>query len=230
MSENKTAAERSKARRIRAKGDSATPEQKKWLEDYDATVSLSAPPPRAAVSEPQQEVTFDDAELDDRDERSLGAGAGPLAGTGDDGPEPEAMPEPMAATSAVPFDTHGPGTCPIPNCPACAKARGERGGQVCPATGETVYPPISDTTAAILAMLGFFLIGAIVSMKTRVTQLPAPDTSEVKDLAAVLKRVTYQHFNSLGEHDDAVALCGILGRYGARAMRDAKAKVANGTA
>lgn len=209
-----TNAERAKAVRIRKKiaNGKASDRDIVWINNYEKAFPPDAPKQQAPRENIQTEaITEQETEtsVETINEQTI------ESDPNDDEAEIESEPE-----TSIP-DTSFHSKCQIKDCPACAAAEGRDAGQVCGTTGEVVYPPISDETARIFALVFLIVIGIFISLKTKKEPVP-PNDNEAKLLAKPIKNLAYKHMNSLGKNDDLMQLIAFSGAYTVRALRESK--------
>lgn len=217
---NATPAERTKASRLRklAKERTLTPSEREWLDAYErtrASVAAQRPkPPPVPDASPAPVPTGD---------VSSPAASASAAGPGE--ASAAEKPHEHVIDFGAPTDTklatlpEAP-TCAIPDCPACAKARG--GGLTCLTTGEKVYPRMSEEGAKGMAAGLLNVLALVISIGKRIaTGKPAPIVSpmphEIELTGKALREAIYRRASYMGQGDDLMALAWAIGSFGMRA-------------
>lgn len=197
-----TDADRNRAARIRKKGNLAIPEERDWLRIYEAArapnrfvakplqVAASSPAPPPASPQPVAP------------ERHLRLVPPPPNGHVDiDFGTPQASLAPMRMHSA---------SCSIPDCPRC---RAVAGAMTCEATGERVWPRMTEDGARGMAGA---ILGAIALVARMLGKDVTPTQEEIERLARALRETIYQRAGALGAGDDLYALGWFMLLFGAR--------------
>lgn len=203
--------DRVRASRLRARDREGvkplTEAERAWLADYDR-----AGPPRAPVVDVAPAAPLLPTVSTVLEPSSPVSGA-----ASDHAAAPIPVPRSLDAPSTALVAPGSAGKCP-PNCPECAKARGEvKGAFVCATTGRTVYPPVSIEAAKSIAAL---ILGALSfasrffrADKTSVKPLP----SEIDLLAKGVREVLTRRTPGVAQVDDILAAGWGLGAYVTRA-------------
>jgi hypothetical protein len=94
----------------------------------------------------------------------------------------------------------------------------------CVATGERVYPPMSEEGAKAMAAMVLGLVAVVVRIGRRIatgTEAPviAPTAAEVAQMGRALREVTYRRASYMGAGDDLFALAWAVGAFSLRAAR-----------
>jgi hypothetical protein len=216
-----TPASRSRAHRLRnLSRRPLTDEERAWLIEYDAIVaSNKRAPSLPAVSDDTPQARLDRAIADARQPAQASQ------------PSSAEVPiAPWSGSSIAPVeardDASHASSCSIKDCPACAKKRGEgdAGVQICAATGDRVYPPMSDVGARLLAGAILAMVGIAIRMLRADRQLVAPTAKETADFGLAIREVARRRASWMGAYDDLTALVGT----GAVYMRRAATEPAKG--
>jgi hypothetical protein len=197
-----TAAERSKAYRLRKKGDDATPEERAWLADYDARDTAPRDTPSAPVAPPSQPLPGD--------------APAPAAPT----PDPATWvdlptsPSPTESTALAPAVS---ARCTVENCPACKNQSIDK-PTICATTGKPVYPPISESAARMIAGAIFWLVGIAAKLLRKSAEITEPTKLEKDELARAVREIVRRRAGFVVAFDDLLTAGFALGSYGRRAL------------
>lgn len=234
MSQKTPGALASRAKRIRAKGASATPDDAAWLAQYErdhprvggrrvapadkpagpSTSPAPAPAPSPAVA-PATPAAQGLVALDFAARPPGADGAAPAT------PAAAAPAAPAPATPATPV-------CAIPNCPRC-KVKG--GGQRCAVTGEVVYPRMSPEGAEAMArmlLIGWsFLVIKLIRADGRAVP---PNDAEARLMGRALAEIAWRRASWIGAFDDLIMFGAAMTMYTRRSLAEPdQSKVANGS-
>ena len=226
------AADRVRASRLRRRAE-LSPEDRAWLDSYErdhpsVRVRRSPPAPERAhhpAASPPAAAPYQGASLPPAapDGAPAPAPAYPASAAA---PAPAAEPTawrtidfgaPQTAAAIVPVEA-----CKIPDCPACRAQKGA--GMTCVATGERVYPPMSEEGAKAMAAMVLGVVAVVVRVGRRIatgTESPvvAPTAAEVAQMGRALREVTYRRASYMGAGDDLFALAWAVGAFSLRAAR-----------
>lgn len=239
-----TQSERSKAKRIRHKGEKASSAERRWLRAYvdrlakekekrgaaktAETVTETAvmetevakeADPQAEPSANMAPVPFPETDDDDDDDDDEDPPAAPVD-TSSDGPADPPPTSHAESPTAIPtpflHSAMAPApTCGDPECPACAK---RVGGHLCKATNKIVWDAIDMETAKGSAMVLLGIVGMVVAFITK-REVPPPTDEEITYMASAVQKSTYRRLNALGAYDDLLMLGMALGMYANRARK-----------
>ncbi len=212
----KTAAERTKASRLRARkasGEKLSPEQREWLRSYDA--APAAVIEEATVIEETRDVSQSPAAAQQ-------ASARPASWVAVERP-PDARPPAVPLGPSTKVDgAPTPAVCKIKDCPACS-GRSRPGPQKCATTGEDVYPPLSQAAAEMLAGVLFAIIGLGIKIFRGTEAVHPPTEIQRKQLARGIIEITRRRAGWIAVYDDLLVAGWALGAYTRGAMAAPKA-------
>jgi hypothetical protein len=220
-------ADRSRAKRIRAKGGRVTPAERAWLHRYEderkhdkmrSQTVASAPPPTPTPDVAQAEVP----PAPQISEPTTPAGDVPIPEA-----KEEIAPEVPAAAGEPPPGPDQPGeaihaitvpanTCGDPDCP-CSLMEGTR---VCKATGRRVWPKMDAKTGEHLARGVMTGLGRLICFVCRLfgkmIEFVEPTDAECKYLGDAIVVVQHRRLNGAGQYGDLLMLAMGIGGYGMR--------------
>jgi hypothetical protein len=95
---------------------------------------------------------------------------------------------------------------------------------VCVATGEKVWPPMSEEGAKAMAAMVLGIVAIVVRVGRRIatgTESPIvqPTAAEIASMGRALREVTYRRASYMGAGDDIFALAWAVGAFSLRAAR-----------
>jgi hypothetical protein len=216
----KSSAERQKARYIRSKGPSATPDQRAWLRSYEASAgarkSFQRPAPSSVESPPapvQRVEAVATTETGTRVEAGLGEGYVPVSFD-------QIVSEGAAAIEKVEVKGGAPSgdgpRCGNKDCPHCAPST----AIVCGVTGKTIYPPMGKETSEAYAGMGLSIVGLMIRYWRDDRRLIKPTDQEKKSMGTAIREIQRRRFNVLGAADDLMLFVIVLSGYFRRASTE----------
>jgi len=203
----KTAADRSRASRLRKKADLSESE-KAWLDEYESNKSSSKPPAshKTPKKEPDSEKMVDIFDVYDGNSS---------AGLEDDDDDEEEESRPVTSVAPVPVPTPTtPSICTVPGCPACA--RRSSATLTCGVTNEPVAAPMSEQAGYAMARGVFAVLGQLLKyFRPDLKPLP-PTNDEVNALGSSLAILARRRAPSVVGYDDLLGTFGGMTMYLAR--------------
>lgn len=210
-------ADRSRAARIRRKGNLAIAEEREWLSAYEAEKApdiIRRPPgrpPRIAppAAPPATPVAGGVSPGPAAPERHLRIVPPPPSIDTPDGHVAIDFGAPVGGAIERMAPMHSV-SCSIPDCPRC---RAAAGALVCQSTGEKVWPRMSEDGARGLAGA---LMGAVVLVARMLGKDVVASQDEIERLAKALRETIYQRAGAMGAGDDLYAIGWIFLLFGVR--------------
>lgn len=227
---NASVAERSKAKRIRAKKKigKATPQEKAWLDKYVRDRGLYPSEPMAAkatttrttevptvspaieappIPDGHVPVIFDDDNDDDDDDSEVGHAADPVTPDRGGGVAAPPAAEGHPDVKSVP----PPMSCGRPDCPRCSR---KTGSYVCTTTNLPVWPPMNDEAAKDIALGVFGTISGTAMMIRKDHAFIKPTDAQTTRMGKAIVAMTYRRMNAVGAIDDILQFGTALVTYG----------------
>jgi len=206
----KSADRRNKAKRIRKKGDAATPEERAWYAEYLATKKAPGRPPKTSATSngfgnaPTVRPIEAKSVTPSTSVESPSKGPSVIVSGG------AVPPGPDAPVAIAPAATHSPTStgCGNPNCTGCALNVVR-----CPVSGAEIRPRISLEMAADLAgtALGAMCFGITKGTGVKV---PLPSEEEKKHAAPAVQQLVWQRAGGLEQWMDLIMISSVLISFG----------------